>query len=109
MVLTKIEDLLTIDTESNKAQDNKNLLKKLKQLIKEGKSQEVDDQNLAEELPFTGVSVVGDKFVTLKFDLESRKAVVESAEYDSRDIRGRNYMAMYKADNALKKLGKEQK
>jgi hypothetical protein len=106
MVLEKIEDLLTIDTDANKANDNKNLLKKLKQLIKEGNAQKQDAEDLAGDLPFTGVSVVGSKHITLKFDLESRKAVVSEVEEDGRK---QNYMAMYHAKSILEKANKEQR
>lgn len=106
MILEKIEDLLTIDTDSNKALDNKNLLKKLKQLIKEGNAQKKDSDKLSGELPYTGVSVVGDKHITLKFDLESRQAVVEKIEQDQRK---QNYMAIYHAKAILDKVNKEQR
>jgi hypothetical protein len=106
MVLENLEDLLTIDTDSNKAADNKNLLKKLKQIIKAQNHQEKEDNALAEDLPYTGVSVVGDKHITLKFDLESRKAVVEKIEEDPRK---QNYMAAYHAKNILLQVSKEQK
>jgi hypothetical protein len=109
MKLEKLQDLLTIDTDSNRAQDNKNLLKRLKQLLKEDVQEEKEAENLAGELPYTGVSIVGTNYITLKFDLESKKAVVEKVETDSRDTKGRNYMAVYHAKNILLGLGKEQK
>lgn len=106
MVLEKIEDLLNIDTDSQKAADNKNLLKKLKQIIKAQNHQEKEDNALAEDLPYTGVSVVGNSHVTLKFDLESRKAIVDEVVEDPRK---QNYMAAYHAKNILLQVSKEQK
>lgn len=106
MILEKLEDLLTIDTDSNKAADNKNLLKKLKQLIKETKAQKKEAEDIADDLPFLGVSVVGDKHITLKFDLETKKAVVDTIEQDERK---QNYMAKYHARNILDLLSKEQR
>lgn len=106
MILEKIEDLLTIDTDSQKAQDNKNLLKKLKQLIKEGNAQKQEAVDLAEDLPYSGVSVMGSKHIILKFDLESRKAAVSEVLEDERK---QNYMAMYHAKSILDKINKEQR
>lgn len=107
--LEKLEDVLTIDQTTLKAQEAKDVIKKIKQLMKVDKIEDVEAQEEASDYPYTGVSVVGDKLITLKFDLQTNKARVVSAEKDTRDTRGRNHMVTYFAINTLEKLAKEQK
>lgn len=109
MKLEQLEDLLEIDIEKNKADDNKRLLRKIKQILKSENKQEAKQEEKAGDLPYEGVSIVGNKLVTLKFDLESKEAVVAGVEVDSRDAGVKNYMAAYHAANKLKELSKKQK
>jgi len=76
--------------------------------IKGAVKQEAKAEELAEEFPYEAVSVIDKKFVTLKFDLESKKARVIDVKTDSRDVRNNN-MAVYFANNKLIELGKKQK
>lgn len=107
--MENLEDLLEIDTEKNKAEDNKKLLRKLKQMLKKQDKDEVKLEDKASNMPYEAVSVVGNQFVTIKFDIESKEAIVSDIEVDSRDSNHRNYMAVYKANRKLLKLGKDQK
>lgn len=109
MKLENLEDLLTLDTDKFKADENKKLLRSIKQLLKKEVKVEASLENKAKDLPYEAVSVVGNSFVTLKFDLDSKEAVVEKAEVDSRDTGTKNYMAAYAATNALKHIAKNQR
>ena len=104
-----LQDLLTIDTDKNKADDNKKLLRKVKQLLKAETKEEAKKEVLAENLPYEGVSVVGNKLVTLKFDLDSKEAFFEKVEVDPRDVKFKNHMAAYNAGNIIKDLSKNQR
>ena len=67
-----------------------------------------NDDALAENLPFEAYSVIGNKLVTVKFDLDSKEAIVSDVAEDTRDQKGvTNYMAMYKGIELLKKIGKK--
>ena len=109
MKLETLNDLLDIDTDKNKADDNKRLLRKVKQLLKSENKAEKQLEASADDMPYEAVSVVGKKLVTIKFDLESKKGVVVSEEEDSRDTNIRNPMASYFAGQKLKKISKEQR
>jgi len=109
MKLENIEDLLTMDTDSNKADANKKLLRKVKQLLKTGAKKEENSQVLAESLPFTAVSVVGTQLVTVKFNLDTKEAIVDNVEVDERDTAKSNHMATYRSRELLLKLSREQK
>lgn len=104
MELEKIEDLLKIDTDSNKAGDNKNLLKKLKQLLKKTNKKEANLEKKAEDMPYEAVSVVGNKCVTVSFNLETKEAVVSDVKVDTRDAGMSNHMATHNATIKLQKL-----
>ncbi len=107
--LEKLEDLLHIDENSLKAPEAKAVIKKAKQMMKTSGAEEKVADEEAKELPYEAVSVVGKKFVKIKFDLNSKEArVVETLE-DSRDKKGRNHMATFKAVTELEKLAKSQK
>lgn len=106
MKIEKLEDLLEIDTDSMKAPENKRLLTKLKQLLKGGIKQVVKADEIAEDFPYTAVSVVGGKYVKLKFDLESKRArVVETVV----DVHGRDFITAAKAIKELTLIAKKQK
>lgn len=106
MVLESLEDLLTIDTDKNKAEDNKRLLTKIKQLLKSQNKEVKSNEELAEDLPYEAVSVVGNRHITLRFDLESKKAAVFKVEQDERK---QDYMALYHANNLLKDISRRQR
>lgn len=107
--MKELNELLNIDTDGNKATENKTLLKKLKQLIKKTDKNESNLQAKAEDLPYTAIAVVGSKYVELKFSLDTKEAVVSNVTQDTRDNRGRNHMASAKADNAIRSMSKKQK
>jgi hypothetical protein len=109
MKIEKIEDLLTIDTDKLKADQNKALLRKVKQLLKSTNKKAEDTEVLADSMPYEAVSVVGNKSIKLKFDLETGQGVVSDIFEDSRYTGGQNYMAVSHASKVLAKLGKEQK
>ena len=101
--LESLEDVLSIDTDAEKAQDNKDLLKQIKQLLKKSEKKEESVQQKSDELPSEAVSVVGKNHVRIKFNLDTKEAVVvESKKYDQ-DVYNNN-MAVYHAVNELKKI-----
>lgn len=103
--LEKVEDLLEVDITTLKSPDKTKLLTRLKALIKLGDKVEIKtDEEAKKNLPYTGVSVVGNKLVTLKFDLESKEARVTGVETDDRKP-----VIGLMAINTVKKLAKEQK
>lgn len=106
--MERLEDLLSIDTDSNKANENKMLLTKIKQLLKKTEKKENNLNAKAGDLPYKAVSVVGKKLVHIKFSLETREAVVEKEESFTQDVYNNN-MAVYYGLNKLKELGKHQK
>ena len=109
MKLEKLEDVLTIDLVKLKSAEKTRLLVRIKQLIKsENKTEAKADEN-ASELPYEGLSIVGDKYVELRFDLNTKQARVTDITHDTRDIKGRNYMAGTKALNKVREMVTKQK
>jgi hypothetical protein len=106
-MIESLEELLQIDTDGNKAMDNKKLLSKVKQLLKGQNKKEKNLEYKAEELPYEAVSVVGERFVTIKFNIDTKEAVVSDIQVDSRDSGLQNHMASHKAGLRLKALCKE--
>lgn len=107
--LEKLEDLLQIKEESLKAAEAKAVIKKVKQMMKtSGAESKIADEE-AKNLPFTGVSVVGNKLVKINFDLASKEARVMEVIEDSRDRVGKNHMATFNAVTELERLSKKQK
>lgn len=109
MKIESLEDILQIDHEKLKAAETKRLITKVKQLLKSNTKEEKKAEENAETLPFEAVSVVGNKAVYLRFDLETKEARVVDVRVDTRDVRGRNFMAGAAATTKLQKLIKEQK
>lgn len=102
--LESLEDLLQVDTDTGKATENKDLLKQVKQLIKKVNKKEVNLDKKAEDLPYEAVSVVGNRFVTLKFDINTREAVVTDIKVDSRDVGKQQHMAFKAATDKLRDI-----
>lgn len=98
-----LEDLLKINTETMKLKDLKELCRKMKGLIKVRDKKEEVLSSKSEDLKYEAVSVVGKKFIKLKFDLDSKEAVVVDSIKDSRDVFN-NAMAFYSAKELLHKL-----
>ena len=106
--LETLSDVLNVDETSLKTGEKSEVIKRIKQLLKvENKSEEVADKE-AEEYPYTGVSIVGNKLVVLKFDLADNSARIVNVSVDSRDRRGKNVMATAEAVNMIKRLRKSQ-
>lgn len=103
--LEKIEDLLEVDITTLKSADKSKLLNRLKALINLGDKIEVKTTEEAKKnLPYEGISVVNDKLITIKFDLDSKEARVTDVIEDSRPP-----VIGLMAINMVKKLTKEQK
>ena len=109
MKIESLEDILQIDHEKNKAAENKRLITKVKQLLKSNTKQEKKEEANADQMPYEAVSVVGNKLVKLKFDLETKEARVVDISVDSRDDRGRNHMARFYASKVIDHYAKYQK
>ena len=109
MKLETLEDLLEINTDALKSPEKGRLLTKVKQLIKASSKKENNADELAKDFPYEGVSIVGNKFVQLSFDLESKQARVMHVAVDARDSKGRNHMAVYNAVDTVERYGKKQK
>ena len=109
MKLDNLEDLFEIDHEKLKAAENKRVITKIKQLLKADNKSEARAEKEASEYPFEAVSVVGNKAVYLRFDLETKEARVVDVKTDGRDTRGRNHMVSHQALLYLEKLSKKQK
>lgn len=107
--MENLEELLTMDTDNNKAMENKALLKEIKQLLKKTTKKETNLEKKAEDMPHEGVAVVGNRYVTLKFNLETKEALVVDIQVDSRDIGQQNHMARFKATGRLEVLVRETK
>ena len=105
--MENLEELLTMDTDNNKAMENKALLKEIKQLLKKTTKKETNLEKKAEDMPYEGVAVVGNRYVTLKFNLETKEALVVDIQVDSRDTGQQNHMARFKATERLEKLVRE--
>lgn len=99
---------LTKDIDGMLKKDLVKYTRSLIQHIKTETKKEVKEEEQAEDFPYEGISVVDKKVVTLKFDLESKKARVVDVEVDTRDVRS-NHMASYKADLKLRHLSRNQK
>jgi hypothetical protein len=107
--MENLEDLLQIDTDGNKATENKALLKEIKQLLKKQTKKETNLEKKAEDMPYEAVSVVGNRYVEIRFSLETKEAVVVNVEVDTRDVGKQNYMAFGKANNKLRTLTRDTK
>lgn len=109
MKLEKLEDLLEINPDNLKSPEKTRLIVKIKQLIKAGNKAEILADEKVKDLPYVAVSVVGNKYVEIGFDIPSKDGRVIHVETDDRDIRGKNYMSGSKAIRRIKELVKEQK
>ena len=109
MKIETLEDILQIDHEKLKAAENKRLITKIKQLLKSNNKEEKRAETNADSMPYEAVSIVGNKAVYLKFDLESKEARVVDVKVDTRDARGRNFMAAAATTKRLQELAKSQK
>lgn len=109
MKLESLEDLLEINTDTMKSPDKSRLLTRIKQIIKAEKKSEANADEKAKGFPYEGLSLVGSKYVEIKFDLESKEARVMDVSEDPRDTRGKNYMAGAKALRRIQELSKLQK
>lgn len=105
--MKNIEELLEIDTETMKVADLKKLCREIKGLVKVKEKKVEDNTNKGDNFKYEAVSVVGKKYVRLKFDLETKEAVVISAEEDTRDAIN-NAMAFYFAKERLHKLATDE-
>lgn len=104
--LEKVEDLLEVDIATLKSPDKTKLLTRLKALIKLGDKVEIKtDEQAKVNLPYSGVSVVGNKLITLKFDLESKEARVIDIEESTQH----HAVITVQGMNMVKKFAKEQK
>jgi len=109
MQIEKLEDILTINMDKLKSPEKTRLLTKIKQLIKADNKSEAKEEEAAVDYPYEAISIVGNYYVEIKFDLESKKARVVSTETDSRDVKNRNYMAGARAIKKMQELVKKQK
>lgn len=107
--LEKLEDLLTIDENKLKSPDKSAIIRKIKQLLKAENKADVIAADESEDFPYEGVSIVGNTYVSIKFDLSSRKARVVETHTHPTDTRGKNYMVGAEAIKKMQKLIKEQK
>ena len=107
--MENIEELLTIDPHKMKKDDLIKLVTKTKQCIKMSKKEDTKAEEVAESYPYTAVSVVGNKYIEIKFDLTTGKGAITHTKVDSRDGERNNHMATYEATNALKKIAREQR
>ena len=107
--LEKLEDLLTIDENKLKSPDKSAIIRKIKQLLKAENKADVIAADESEDFPYEGVSIVGNTSVSIKFDLESKKARVIETHAHPTDTRGKNYMVGAEAIKKMQKLIKEQK
>jgi hypothetical protein len=106
--LESLNDLLTIEVEKLKSPEKTRLLTRIKHLIKNGNKTEANQDEAAKDLPYEAISVVGNKLVEIKFDLESKKARVINTSSDSRDIKS-NYLSGAKAIKKMQEIVKFQK
>ena len=109
MKLEKLEDLLEINTDTGKATDNKKLLADIKRLLKKEAKRDVKVEKAAGEMPYIAVSVVGNKYVEVSFNLETKEALVSTVSIDERDANGRSHMAVAKAEDKVYELSKTQR
>lgn len=104
--MENLEEVLSIDTDSQKAGENKALLKEIKQFLKKQTKKETNLEKKAEDMPYEAVSVVGNRYVTIKFSLETKEALVVDIEVDTRDTGVQNHMASFKAKGRLDKIAR---
>jgi len=109
MKLEKIEDLLEINTDALKSPEKGLLLTRIKQLIKAENKSKVNADEAVKDLPYIAVSIVGNKYIELAFDLDSKDGRIVGVELDTRDVRGKNYMAGSRAIRRIQELVKNQK
>lgn len=99
---------LSKDIDAMKKDSLQKYVRELIAHVKSTTKKETKADEIAVDYPYEAVSIVGNKFVTLKFDLESKEARVVDVSIDSRDIKT-NHMAAYKAIQRAKQLGAIQK
>jgi len=109
MKLECLEDLLTIDLVKLKSPEKTRLLTRVKQLIKSENKTEAKASENAQDLPYEGLSIVGGKYVELRFDINTKQARVTDVRQDPRDTKGKNYMAGAEALQKIRDLAKDQK
>jgi len=109
MKLEQLTDILEIDESKLKSPDKSNVIRRVKQLLKAENKSEVIAEDEAEDYPYEAVSIVGSTYVTVKFDIESKKARVIETHTHPTDTRGKNYMVGAEAIKKMQKLIKEQK
>ena len=109
MKLEELTDILEIDESKLKSPDKSNVIRRVKQLLKAENKSEVIAEDEAEDYPYEAVSIVGSTYVTIKFDIESKKARVIETHTHPTDTRGKNYMVGAEAIKKMQKLIKEQK
>ena len=80
--IEKLEDLLTINTDTMKSPDKSRLLTRVKQLIKLEDKIEAKTDEQAKNLPHEAIGIVGAKIVTVKYDLASKDARVVAVDED---------------------------
>lgn len=102
--LNKLEDLLAIDENGLKSPEKSAVIRKIKQLLKNNGAEEKIADEEAKDLPHEAVAVIGNKLVTVKFDLESKEARVSEVSTDSRDVKNKNHMARYHAIKAIETM-----
>ena len=109
MKLEELTDILEIDESKLKSPDKSNVIRRVKQLLKAENKSEVIAEDEAEDYPYEAVSIVGNTYVAIKFDIESKKARVIETHTHPTDTRGKNYMVGAEAIKKMQKLIKEQK
>lgn len=109
MKLEELTDILEIDESKLKSPDKSNVIRRVKQLLKAENKSEVLAEDEAEDFPYEAVSIVGNTYVAIKFDIESKKARVIETHTHPTDTRGKNYMVGAEAIKKMQKLIKEQK
>jgi hypothetical protein len=109
MKLEQLSDILEIDESKLKSPDKSNVIRRVKQLLKAENKSEVIAEDEAEDYPYEAVSIVGNNYVTVKFDIDSKKARVIETHTHPTDTRGKNYMVGAEAIKKMQKLIKEQK
>jgi hypothetical protein len=109
MKLEELTDILEIDESKLKSPDKSNVIRRVKQLLKAENKSEVLAEDEAEDFPYEAVSIVGNTYVAIKFDIESKKARVVETHTHPTDTRGKNYMVGAEAIKKMQKLIKEQK
>jgi len=82
--IDKLEDLLTLNTDTMKSPDKSRLLTRIKQLIKLEDKIDIKSDEEALKLPYEGIGVVDNKLATIRFDLGTKEARIVEIEEDSR-------------------------